>query len=572
MNFLKQKSIEELQFRNRRIYKNQSLTTLPIIAQSGRYGAIHKGATVDGAFANYLPPLTTKDAEITYELPILQARSRDLYRNTSICRAIIDQHVKYTLSTGLKLDIQINFKKLGLNDSDAEQLTEQIESMWEAWSMDEYYCDSNRNLNLNTMLELAYKDKLIDGDVFCITNYFMPRECDDMDFYTPLSLNFLDAFYVRTPGVNPSAGYLLFPVTYPQSFYYKSLDDGGLIKSGIEFDKYNLKRAIHYFGVDGEYRKQFIRGKNTHRLIVLNDAIRSTGDQTRGVPLLVAVIKLAKQLDQYLDNEVVSTIISSMFAVNYFSENSDIEIEKNKANANSQLNSLYRSLNPLGNLNQYQSIAQMVPGQINFLGKNDRFETVDPHRPFSNFDPFTQAVFSIISAGANIPVQVALSKFESSYTSARGAIMDFDLTCKKSRNSFNNAINKKIYDSFIYTNYILGKFKKYNFVDLTESELLHELSKAHFLVEPRADIDPTKQIGALKEAIEIGLSTRKKAAHLYNGSNFEKNVAELKKENLKLAESQLAINSSADVQVSELGLLIKELKSIKEDLNDNFKK
>jgi lambda family phage portal protein len=140
--------------------------------------------------------------------------------------------------------------------------------------------------------------------------------------------------------------------------------------------------------------------------------------QIRGVPLLAGVVELLKQASRLTENELMASVINSLFTVFIKSTTGLVDIDDQLATASGQ------AVEPTP---RTQDPTELNLGNGNILGlaTGEDISFADPKRPNVNFDPFFRAIVMQISAAIDVPFEVLMMYFTTSYTAARAAFLEF---------------------------------------------------------------------------------------------------------------------------------------------------
>ena len=181
---------------------------------------------------------------------------------------------------------------------------------------------------------------------------------------------------------------------------------------------------------------------------------------------------------------------------------------------------------------------EMIPGNVTVLKPGENITFSDPKRPAGGFQGFVEAVAVQIGAALEIPKEILLKQFNSSYSASRAALLEFWKVVKMRREWFVAEFCRPIYEVFIYEAVARGRLKAPGFFDDPIKRMAW--LGAEFIGPSQGMLDPTKEISAEVMACENGFSTRAESAIKLNGSEFYKNISLLKAENQKLIEANSA--------------------------------
>ena len=135
-------------------------------------------------------------------------------------------------------------------------------------------------------------------------------------------------------------------------------------------------------------------------------------DQYRGVSYLAQVIEPLLQLRRYTESELTAAVVESFFTA----------FIKTEAGAgDNPFNEVGSSLPEVSrDPNEYE----MGPGQINIMEPGEDVTFADPKRPASGFNTFLRAICEQVGAALEIPADLLLKSFNSSYSASRAALME----------------------------------------------------------------------------------------------------------------------------------------------------
>ena len=138
----------------------------------------------------------------------------------------------------------------------------------------------------------------------------------------------------------------------------------------------------------------------------------------------------------------------------------------------------------------------------------------DPTRPNVSFDPFVQAVLRQIGAALEIPFELLIKHFTSSYTAARAALLDFWLFVRRRREWLAATFCQPIYQEWLRCEIASGDAAPGFFANpLTR----HAWCEAYRVGDSMGVLDLTARQPREKH-LELGITTRGVPRH--DGSNW----------------------------------------------------
>ncbi|MBI5135783.1 MAG: phage portal protein [Nitrospirae bacterium] len=345
--------------------------------------------------ASWTPSLASADADLLTELPALVARSRDLVRNNGLAAGGIQTLVDNVVGTGLRLSAKPDYLVLGKNKTWADDWARTVEAHWRTWA-EGVGCDAARQLTFDGLTTLVFRTAMVSGESLALPQWLPGRSA----FATAIQL--VDPDRLSNP-----AGRL----------------DGGALRGGIEFDDYGAPSAYwirksHPADVPGllsaaEWLKVPARTPfGRPRVIHVHDKER-TG-QSRGKPLLAAVMRQFKMLDHYQHTELQASIVNAMIAA--FMETS-MGAEEIAEFFGGSLDDYVAKRNAWEVKLEGGSVLPLFPG--------DKIAPFTPSRPATAYADFTMATLRHIAAGLNFPYELLVKDFsQTTYSSARAALME----------------------------------------------------------------------------------------------------------------------------------------------------
>ena len=240
-------------------------------------------------------------------------------------------------------------------------------------------------------------------------------------------------------------------------------------------------------------------------------------EQRRGVPILAPVIETIKQLTRYTEAELMAAVISGMFTVfvkttgpttdNPFGEMipEDKQVEPNDPN-------LY----------------EMGPGAFNVLGENEEVQFANPGRPNAQFDPFVSALCRYVGAAVEIPYELLLKSFQSSYSASRAALLEAWKMFRVRRQWTAKEFCQPVFEEWLAEAVALGRIRAPGFFN--DPAIRRAWCAAEWTGPAPGQLDPVKEATAANLRIANGTSTREREALETNGSDFWSNLQRQKVE------------------------------------------
>lgn len=467
------------------------------------YGASH----TKNAFRGWSSFGGSADEDIHNNLSTLRQRSRDLYCGVPLATAAIKTMRTNVVGQGLCLKSQIDYKYLGIDKEKAREVEEQIEREFSLFA-DSQNCDAARLDNFYELQQLAFLNWLMSGDVVAL----LPMKQRVGSVYE-LCVQLIEADRICTPDD-------------------KSNDEN--IHDGVETDNFGEIVAYyiaknHPFAIDckkvQEWKRVEAFGRKTGRRNVLLVSNRERIGQIRGVPFLAPIIEGLKQLGRYTEAELMAAVISGMFTV---------FIEKEGVSDENPLGELDFNDNS-GNNSGPASDIKLAPGTIIDLQEGEKAHDINPGRPNANFGGFVQSICEQIGAALEIPYEVLMKHFSSSYSASRGALLEAWKSFNMYRHWLARDFCQPIFEAWLSEAVAKGRIQAPGF--FTDPLVHKAYCGAKWCGPTQGQLDPVKEANAAVIRMENGLSTHATEAHELTGSNFFANIRQLRDENKLIKEA-----------------------------------
>ncbi|KGE20647.1 phage portal protein [Paenibacillus wynnii] len=442
------------------------------------------------------------EEDIHENLESLRPRARDLYMGGSLANGAIKTMRTSIIGTGLKVKPSFDADFLRLNDDQSRQLRRQIEREFALWA-DSKDCDAAGMHNFYELQQLAFLSWMMSGDAFVLLP-LLPRKHSTYD----LRVRLIEADRCNSP-------------------LNESLNDK--ISSGVEVDNDGMVVAYHFSDkhpgstrlTNTKWTRVEVIGQQSGRRNVLHLMEAERPEQRRGVPLLAPVIESLKQLDRYTEAELMAAVISAMFTVFVETPNPEDADQFGLGSSGDPIdNPTGEPLPPSdgGDL-------RLGNGAVQFLEPGEKAVFADPSRPNAGFDPFVTAILRQVGASLEIPYELLLKHFTSSYSASRAALLEAWKMFRMRRAWMSADFCQPIYEEWFAEAVIKGRIDAPGIFD--DPLLFKAYTKAEWNGPSQGQLDPVKEVNAAVTRIDNGLSTRQREAAELTGTEYESNVRQL---------------------------------------------
>lgn len=463
-------------------------------------------------------------SDIEDNLLVLRQRSRDLYMGVPIGRGAINTMRTNVVGRGLMLKPTIDAEALHISSEKAQPLEKKISREWALWA-ESPDCDMARLDNFYEIQQLAFLNWLASGDCFAL----LPLKARINQPYD-LRIQLVEADRVSSPD------------------NYDTMDNqivGGVevLKDG-EVIAYHIAQhhPLSYAAEQIEWKRIEAYGKQTGRKNVLHIMSRERIDQRRGVPFLAPVIEALKQLGRYTEAELVAALVSGLFAV--FIEQKD----------NGEGDTIGSVIPEDEQIDAYDDTTlELAPGAIVELRNGETANPVTPGRPNAQFTGFVEAVCKQIGAALEIPFELLMKRFDSSYSASRAALEEAWKMFRMYRTWLANDFCQPIYEEWLAEAVAKGRISAPGFFS---DPIRHKAyCKAQWNGPARGLLNPVQEVSAAVTRVENGFSTRSVETMEMAGGDFYSNCEQLLHEEKALREVKEIASKNKSEQKSGEGKL-----------------
>ena len=451
----------------------------------------------------------------------LRKRARDLYAGGGLARSGPQSLTTSVVGWGIQPKPKIDGEFLGMTDDEREEAERQIVREFKLWA-ENAMCDAERQQDFYGLQQLAFLSMLMSGDVFAL---FGMKENKRTPYQTTIRL--LEADRVSTPDSSGDSE-------------SKSTDAGGRIIDGVEINcegeviRYHISsRNPNAENDDQELTWTPIDafGKDTGYPNILHVMTYERPEQRRGIPFVAAEIEQLKQFSRYMNAELAANVVSAMLTVFITSQDDDGKLGMEDA------------VNEEEKVTDDDFQLELAPGAVYSLPPGKDVKNVNPLRANTQFETFVNTCIMTIASSMGIPKEVLVKKYESNYTAARAALLDFWRTVRVYRTRFNSAFNQPVYEQWLSEAVANGRINAPGFFD--DPAIRQAWCGCMWTGASMGHVDPRKEVEAAALRIANNISTQEQEASEYNGNDWAANIRQRKKEMREQAEMAKIYNPAA---------------------------
>lgn len=468
------------------------------------------GNTGRREFRNWSVAHGTADMKYLYDLTLIRDRATDLYRNSAIASGAIKTAANNVIGSGLTLQSSVDREYLseviGWSDDAFDKWEATVERKWRNY-WESIEVDAMRRMSGPELEFLAYLNYKNEGETFAL----LPRFVRSGSKYN-LKVHLFGAGRVSNP--------------------WNKYSDKNM-RDGIEIDDRGVP-VRYYFQKDEtlfEFNKTWVPikafGSKSGRRNVLHIYKPDSIGQTRGLPWITTVIPNILSIKEYSDHERTRAAVSALF-VGF--------VKSNRANALDD---------PFANDPQVIDGSRAVdrerdytlsPGVIHQLLPDEEMQFGSPNSPNAQFDAFIRANLREIGMSLQIPIEMLIKEFNSSYTASKASRIEAFRYFLNDRSFFARNFNQPVFQEWLMEQVCIGEIDAPGFVE--DEEIRSAFCSTQWIGESQGQIDPVRETTAAIMRMENGLSTAHSESIMI-GQDFDKNIKKIPRERRLLREAGL---------------------------------
>jgi len=429
---------------------------------------------------NWWPSKGSADADLLPDLAVLRERSRDITRNNGIGAGIVQTTHDNVVGAGARLKAKPDFRALGKSREWAAEWGQKTEARWRAYA-ETKESDAAWTLTFAAQTGQVFRAGLVNGEAIALP-LWLPWK--GSTFQTRFQVVESDRL------CNPD-----------------NRADTDKLRGGVELDRYGRPVAYHIrkthpgdmsWGINAPGEWERIPSETSWgRARVLHIHEKERTGQTRGKPLLAAVLPQFRMADTYVRTEMQAALINAFVAA--FMETplpaedvaTMLGADTNDAKWQDYANNQAQYIAPL----RGAAIIPVMPGT--------KMTPWAPARPSDQFTAFTEAVYQHIGVGVGLPRELLLKDFsKTNYSSARASLLE----------AYRFFVGRRrwLTDFWLNPVYILWLEEQVNggFIEAPGFyENMYAYGRCVWGWPPRGWVDPVKEAEATKVRMAIGIST-----------------------------------------------------------------
>jgi len=459
------------------------------------------------------------------DLQRLRERTSDLIRNEPLAAGAQQTQLDSVVGTGLRLHATPRRDVLGMTRKEASAWARRAEWIWEACKDS---LDIEGESSMRELQELVFLAPLERGDCFTIRR-FRKRPSDVLG----TKLQLIEADLVSNPNGRQNDITLRDGVEKDPVY-------GGPVAYWVA-DRYPNEALLHTGATDWTRVEAF--GPVTGERVVLHHLRRRRKSLSRGIPLFAPVLRAFKQIGRFSGAELMAAVVNAMLTVVIESPEAGDEIPLTAENPDAVAitGGAWRGT--------AASEVKMGTGTVLGLKPGQKVTVVDPKRPNANFGPFADAVFMQISAAIGMPFEVFTKRFQSSYSAARAALIEFWRYVYGWREWLGESFLDPVYSWVIAEAVSTGLLEAPGFFD--DPLLRRAYLAAEWIGDAPGQLDELKEAKAAELRLKLGITTLQQETAAITGGDWERNHEQRAEEVRRRRDDGLVDPTEEDLDEAE---------------------
>ncbi len=474
------------------------------------------------ALKSFIPQSHAPYEDIDFNNATLRQRGRMLYMASPIAAGAIHTNRTKIVGSGLHLKCSLNREILGISETAAEEWQKKTEAEWNMWANSRDNCDALGCNNFYELQGLAVESWLMSGDVFALLKRERPTRLNPYS----LRIHLIEADRISTPSEYVKGA-------SPNLILGENKNNGNKIFDGVEVNSSGKAVAYHVCNVyypnqtfaeipKWERVKTLGAITKTPNILQIMDAERP--DQYRGVTYLAPVIEILLQLRRYTESELTAALVQSYFTAWITTAMPDKELPTAGGSGG-----IYDPDSAGGSIGENENNYEMGPGTINLLNEGEDIEFGNPNIPTAGFETFVKSICRMAGSALELPYDVLVKEFNSSYSAAKGALEEAWDMFKMRRTWFVSDFCQPVYEAWLSEAVAAGRIKAPGFF---ENPLIRAAWCGSRWDGPaQIHLDPEREAGANVVVAAHGWKTNEQITREFYGSDWDENISVMKREN-----------------------------------------
>lgn len=462
-----------------------------------------------------------KDYWLDYES--LRARGWQAYLTNESVQTIVNKLIVWTIGRGLKPDYNPNVvvlksEGIQITPEQVQGISELIEARFCLYKESKYSSYSGM-MNLSHAESVCYRNSKNGGDTLVVLRYI-----NNM-----VKFELIDGCHV----ISPMGG---------DDWNPRELGNGNRIMNGVEMNDRGEHVAYHIRDAKLKYHRIEAKSKTTGLTVAfLVGGLEYRLDNSRCIPALSGLFEVLATMDRYKSATIATA-----------EEQAKIVYQIKHGATSTGENPLIQQITQARDTAKNDGT---VPVSADITAMADKVAVSTEKQVINNvpdsevmpinknqnelyFKDFYSTFFDLVCAAIGMPPNVAMSKYDTSFSSARAAIKDWEHSLLIDRYKFSLAFLQPIFELWLHTEVLKNKIELsgYLLASAQKNEtILACYRQVTWIGDNVPHIDPLKEVMA--ERLKLGntsdsipLTTVEAATQTLNGGDSRSNLQQYSKE------------------------------------------
>ncbi len=428
--------------------------------------ATHAAAKVSRKTKDWTAPLTSADGAIIDDAARLNARARQLVRDSWIAKAAVRAKRRNIVGTGI-----IPVPAANLNGVELTEYNNTLESLFWDWASDRKACDVEGRSTFWKTQSRAVGERMVVGEHFIVWSY--------------------------TP--NPH-----FVGLQLQSFEPEQLNDqiqeyeGNEVRRGIEVDDLGRAVAYHFYErTPNDYLATKMKTIRIPAARVLHYFDAERAQQSHGVTELAPVMLDIRDFTSFKDATLFKAKMEACIG---------FIIKKTQPSIGSSPAGISPASGDGTTLTTGERVIDLAPGMVPELLPGEDAVPFMPASPGNQYSPFTEVTLRGIGAGTGLSYGALARKSDGNYSVARQDMLEDEREFSPEQDDLIDVVIKPVFELFTAFAVFEGRLPISPEVFNSRRRTFVE---AEYVTPARPWIDPEKEANASEKLLQLRLITRK---------------------------------------------------------------
>lgn len=444
----------------------------------------------------------------------LRARSAQLFNENLYARGLIRRLVTNEINTGLHPEPSPDEAIIGVEPESLNEWAEDVENRFVLWGKTPWLCDWSEQTTFGDLQATARQEALVEGDILVVIRVSQATGL-------PM-VQLIRGGLVQSP---------MNAIGNPN------------IKHGVELDDRGRHVAYWILQEDGTTKRLPAWGeKSGRRLAWLVYGTDKRMDDVRGQPLLSLVLQSCKELDRNRDSVQRKALINSILAM--FVKKTQDKPSTLPLVGGAVRKDTYNVTDGSGATRNF-NITKHIPGMVVQELQQGEEPVAFTGGTDMSFGPFEEVIVSAIAWANEIPPEILKLSFSNNYSASQAAINEFKIYLNRTREKWGDAFCQPIYIEVLVSQVLLQKVIAPSLLEAWRDMKRHDEFTAWVSCDWTGAIKPSTDIRKQAQGYQLlaqeGWITNSRASRELTGTNFSKNIRDLKRENQLKVEAMRPI-------------------------------